>query len=299
MPRTTFSTVWNPIGLLAFLLLPYPLLAQGPLTNGDNHSGSILAPGEVDSWTFQASAGNAISVSIGELTDTSNGSFLPRIRLRAPDGAQLAASWGHLTGHITVASAPQTGTYTVLVDTGDGPGNGTGTYRLTLALTPGAFVVPGGDEGGPMTNVANHTGTIHVGDLDQWTFQANTGNAISVSIGELTDTSNGSFLPFIRLRAPDGTQLAASWGHLTGHITVASAPQTGTYTVLVGTADGSGNGTGTYRLTLALTPGDFIVPTGDEGGPLGLGAGNEGTIHLADLDQWTLIANAGSTITVS
>ena len=266
----------------------------GAMTNGANHTGAIHLA-DLDQWTFQANAGDAISLGIGEVTDT--GSFWPWIRLRSPTGVQLGSGYGALSGHIDIASAPLTGTYTVLVASADSGSNGTGTYRLTLAKSPGGFVVPSGDEGGAMTNGANHTGAIQLADLDQWTFQANAGDAISVSIGEVTDT--GSFWPWIRLRSPTGVQLGSGYGALSGHINVASAPQTGTYTVVVASADSGSNGTGTYRLTLAKTPGAFIVPSGDEGGALTVGPNNPGTIHLADLDQWTLKANAGDTITVS
>src|SRR5207249_3874972 len=171
---------------------------------------------------------------------------------------------------------------------------GTGTYQLTLAKSPGAFVVPSGDDGGPMSNGANYSGTIPLGDLDQWSFQANAGDAISVAIGELTDNNN--FTPWIRLRSPDGSQLGSSFGGLAAYINVGSAPLTGTYTVLVATGDAGGTGTGTYRLTLAKTPGVFVVPSGDEGGPLKAGSNNNGAIHLGDLDQWTFRANAGEAI---
>src|SRR5437764_5509241 len=129
-----------------------------------------------------------------------------------------------------------------------------------------------------MTNGANYQGTIHLGDLDQWSFQENAGDAISVAIGELTDNNN--FTPWIRLRSPDGAQLGSSFGALAAYINVGSAHLTGTYTVLVATGDAGGTGTGTYQLTLAKSPGAFIVPSGDDGGPINKGANYSGTIHL-------------------
>src|SRR5262245_40013438 len=166
------------------------------MTNGANHTGTIHL-GDLDQWTFQANAGDAISLAIGELTDDNN--FTPWIRLRSPDGTQLGSGFGALAGYINVASAPLTGTYTVVV--GDANGTGTGTYRLTLAKTPGAFVVPAADEGDPMTNSLHDALPIYLADLDQWTFQANAGDAISLAIGQLTDDNN--FTPWIRLRSPD------------------------------------------------------------------------------------------------
>src|SRR5438477_622070 len=167
----------------------------------------------------------------------------------------------------------------------------TRTYQLTLAKSPGAFVVPAGDDGGPMTNGANYPGTIHLGDLDQWSFQANAGEIVRAACRELTDNNN--FTPWIRLRSTDGAQLGSSFGALAAYINVGSAPLTGIYTVLVATGDAGGTGTATYQLTLAKSPGAFVVPSGDDGGPMTNGANYSGTIHLGDLDQWSFQANAG------
>ena len=47
--------------------------------------------------------------------------------------------------------------------------DGTGTYRLTMAHTPGPITVSPGDEGGPLTNGAMHTGEIPlVFENDHW-----------------------------------------------------------------------------------------------------------------------------------
>ena len=43
-------------------------------------------------------------------------------------------------------------------------------------------MTPPGDDGGGLTNGAIHTGTIVVGDIDRWTFGANVGETISMSI---------------------------------------------------------------------------------------------------------------------
>ncbi len=270
--------------------------AGDALINGFNHTGEIAVSGELDFWTFTATAGDAISLSAGEIAGTAV--FSPWLRLRAPDGTQLASDIGTVA-QVNVLAAPATGVYTVVMGSNTGGGNttGTGTYRLTLAQTPGAFVVPAGDEGGPLTNGQNHSGAIHLGDLDQWTFTANAGDAIALSIGEVS--GDAVFSPWLRLRAPNGSQLGNDVG------TVAQlnvlAPAAGVYTVLVGTNTGGGNvtGTGTYGLTLALTPAAFVVPADDEGGPLTNGQNHPGVIHLGDLDQWTFTANAGDAIALS
>src|SRR6202011_5455683 len=122
---------------------------------------------------------------------------------------------------------------------------GTGQYQLTLAQAPGAFSVPAGDDGGTMTNGGNYTGSILRGDLDQWSFQANAGDAISVSISEVG--ANTPFHPWIRVHAPDGRIMAAVNGEEGDLWAEAdfSAPLSGTYTVLVARFD-IADGTGQY-----------------------------------------------------
>ena len=40
----------------------------------------------------------------------------------------------------------------------------TGTYTLHLAQFPEPFIVPTGDEGGPMTNGGDYSGSLSLGD---------------------------------------------------------------------------------------------------------------------------------------
>jgi hypothetical protein len=265
------------------------------LNNGANHTGTI-ALGDIDQWSFTAIAGDSISVSISEAG--ANSLFIPWIRLRGPSGALVSGgnASGDLVGTVDVA-APATGTYTVLVASNDAGNDETGNYVLTLAHTPGTFVVPAGDEGGALDNGANHTGTIALGDIDQWTFTANAGDSISLSVAEAG--GNSPFIPWIRLRGPTGPLVSggSASGALVGTVDVV-APATGTYTVLVASNDAGNDETGNYVLTLAHTPGAFIVPEGDEGGALTVGD-HPGTIALGDLDIWTFTATAGQSISLS
>src|SRR4051794_22561347 len=167
----------------AVALLPQSLFAQGAMTNGLIHSASISAGHEVDTWTFVAAQHDAISITIGEVLPAGpDPGFYPWIRLVNPNGVQIGSSLGALAAQIDT-SAPLSGTYTVLVASGDAAGIGQAAYRLTLAKTPGAFEVSAGDEGGAMTNGADHLGTIYPGDLDQWSFQANQNDLIALSVG--------------------------------------------------------------------------------------------------------------------
>src|SRR5262245_18619279 len=143
--------------------------------------------GDLDVWTFTATAGDRIGVTIGEMTDA-NTLFWPWIRVWAPNGATLGNSFGAAAAQLSDMIAPTTGTYLVLVASGNSTLNGTGTYRLTMTHTPGPITISPGDDGGPLTNGSMHTGEITNGDLDVWTFTATAGDRIGVTIGEMTDT---------------------------------------------------------------------------------------------------------------
>jgi hypothetical protein len=265
----------------------------GPLTNGALHTGEILT-GDLDIWTFTATAGDRIAVHVGEITDTND--FRPWIRVWAPNGATLGSSSGVAAAEIGDVIAPVTGTYLVLVSTFDSGFDGTGTYRLTTTRTPGPITVSPGDQGGPLTNGALHTGEILTGDLDIWTFTATAGNRIAVHVGEITDTND--FRPWIRVWAPNGATLGSSSGAAAAEIGDVIAPVTGTYLVLVSTFDSGLDGTGTYRLTMTHTPGPITVSAADQGGPLTNGALHTGEILTGDLDIWTFTATVGDRIAV-
>src|SRR5207247_10429694 len=95
---------------------------------------------------------------------------------------------GRVTGSFTLAlhlavTISNSGTFTVLVSDGNyGAFGGTGAYRLYFAQFPGAFVVPAGDAGGPLTNGVAALGTIQVGELDLWRFTSGSGVYVVVHV---------------------------------------------------------------------------------------------------------------------
>src|SRR4029077_17302601 len=127
---------------------------------------------------------------------------------------------------------------------------GTGAYRLYFAQSPGTFIVPPGDEGGPLTNGGNYDGTIQLGDLDQWSFTANAGEQVVLRIGALTATNN--FNPWLRVYGPNGVLVADSGindGGTTAEEVTLTATNAGAFTVLVSDSYfGTFGGTGAYRL---------------------------------------------------
>src|SRR5690606_26568796 len=121
--------------------------------------------------------------------------------------------------------------------------DGTGTYRLTAVHTPGPTTVSPGDQGGALTNGAVHTGEIVRGDVDVWTLTATMGDRIAIHIGQVSETSD--FRPWIRLWGPSGQPLGETWDVTAAALNNIVAPVTGTYLVLVASADAGLDGTGT------------------------------------------------------
>jgi hypothetical protein len=271
--------------LVIALLLPTLCLntaSASVLVNGANQTGIIFTNTVADSYTFTANTGDSINLRLG----TTN--FSGRLQLYGPDAALLDAVGGYPVDDDLIAyTATNSGTFTVLVSsavTGD-----SGTYALHLAQIPETFIVPAGDEGGAMTNGGNYDGTITLGDLDMFTFTANTGDSINLRLG----TTN--VVGKLQLYGPNGALLQTVGGYPVKDDLIAyTATNSGTFTVLV--SDGYGGETGTYELHLAQIPEAFIVPAGDEGGAMTNGGNYTGTITLGDLDMYACTACKGDVI---
>lgn len=279
---------------LTLLVFSGVLFGRQSLIPGWHQEGSLVAPMQVEAWTFSATKGDALFLSIGKTSDT-NGRFWPYIVLLDPANIQIGASLGPVVSQVRVA-APADGVYTVLVSSNSGQGSfnrdGMGTYRLYLAKTAGGLFQPDGDEGGVLRNGVRHQGSITVGDVDTWTFHSAGGEAVFLSIAD-TD-NNDLFWPFISLIGPDGATVASSLGNAVARIVVTTpATRSGTYTVFVSSNSGQGSGnlhaTGRYALKLAKAP-------GVAGAALQADENNLGSLTLGNIDIWSLQAAAGDTI---
>ncbi len=271
----------------------------GVLANGAPAAGVITA-GDLDLWSFTAAAGDSLVLRVGEVTDD-NGRFDPWMRLYGPDGALLASQYDYAAAEIAV-SATNSGRFTVVVgDAGKASPytlSDTGAYRLRLARVPGAFAVPAGVAGGPLTNGLPGAGVIGVGDLNQWTFNARAGDNMVLRVAELTD-DNGRFDPWIRLYGPDGALLGSQFNYTAAEIAV-TATNTGAFTVVVADAGKASpyylSDTGAYQLSLALAPEPFLTPPQGPGGPLANGGAATGNLGAGGLNQWSFDANAGDNV---
>lgn len=287
---------------LHFVRAPAPLEVTagdegGALTNGSTHGGAIHA-GDLDAWTFTAEAGDSLVLRAGEVTDVGGTQgFTPAVRLYGPNGALLDSDTANVNAVEVAVTAPGAGTYLVVVGDGGAYLDGAGTYRLHLARVPGAFEVSGGDEGGLLVSGATHSGAIHLGDLDVWTFPARAGDSLVLRAGEMADAGGTQgFTPALRLYGPAGTLLAADASNANAVELRATVPADGSCTVVVSDGGGYRDGLGTYRLHLVQMPGSFSVSEGDDGGGLLDGVPVTGAIHLGDLDPWTFLACTGDDV---
>src|SRR5204863_7608708 len=92
--RSYFSEFYD--GTVSYLLplpprptlFPYTtLFRSGPMTDGATNAGNIYQ-GDFDTWTFTATQGDYIALSVGTETQTT-AHFAPWIRLVSPTGALL------------------------------------------------------------------------------------------------------------------------------------------------------------------------------------------------------------------
>jgi predicted nucleic acid-binding protein len=206
------------------------------------------------------------------------------IQLFGPNGALLRENNDYYDDLIAY-TATNSGTFTVLVSSA--AVDGVGTYVLNLAQMPEPFIVPAGEQGGPLTNGAAATGTNTLGGQQMWTFTANKGDSINVRLGTT------GFYGEIQLFGPNGALLSEANDYYDDLIAY-TATNSGTFTVLVSSA--ATDGVGTYVLNLAQIPEPFIVPSGGSGGAMAGSANYAGTITLGDQDMFSFTACTGDSI---
>ena len=105
----------------------------GALVTGVAHAGTIVQ-GDMDVWTLNAVAGQAITLHLAETSETDD--FRPWIRVWGPNGSVLASISGLTVADVNAVVAPVTGTYLILVGSFDSGFDGTGTYTLTKLAPP-------------------------------------------------------------------------------------------------------------------------------------------------------------------
>ena len=242
----------------------------GALVNGDVVSDTIDL-GDLDSYTLHANAGEPFFLQVA---DVGPSALVPQLWVYGPGGNLLASNWGEVV--LLNLTAPTSGTHTVVV--ADRSGGGTGSYDLYFTLRPGA------KEGGLLVNGGFVSGTIDLGDLDSYTFEASWGESVQL---RMVDVDTTVLVPQMWLYDPQGNLVSSVWSGDVAAITIEAAAN-GTYTLIA--ADRNGPGTGDYEIYYTRAPG------ANEGGALPNGGKVTDTIGLGDLDSYTFDAVWGDAI---
>jgi hypothetical protein len=198
--RWSFAGGWCAAAL--WLAATNSSLAQGTLTPGVQTSGGLGLPGDSQSWTFSANAGDTVIVRVGATVLTGTNSLDPYIKLYAPGGGLVAQNGGYgLKAEDVSHRATVGGTFTAVITAGVRAGG----YVITLGQTGVAI--------NPLSNGYRTRSSLIVGGLGQWSFHANAGDGILVRMGNMT--TNGTLDPYLRLYDPSGALVSidGSYGY--------------------------------------------------------------------------------------
>jgi hypothetical protein len=256
----------------AVILPATPAVCPPSIGFGETIQCSIASPGETDSYSFTATAGDRVYVRM-----TSSSGFLwPYIKLYGPDAAYVCGAV-NITNHYTVdvsCALPTTGTYILQVQ--DYDGIYTGNYYLYLQRlnNPGN---PASIASGAILTPAQN---------DMYTFTGNAGDNVFVRM-------SASFWAYINVYNPDGTGLCGAYNALnrTRVDVSCTLPSAGTYTILASDADGIN--IGNYYL--------YLQRLNNPGGTSSIAFGQTlpGTIGLpAEMDAYTFTGNVGDKVVV-
>ncbi len=252
--------------------------------------------GDLDVWTFDATAGQALLLAADtpfQLFDPSGVLVFESVLITSTSVSTLLSFVGNATA---------TGAYAVVVGWyEDGP---SGEYAIDRAAVPGPLPpVPVGADGGPLTFGVRHTGTSTSGTFDLWTFDATQDDAIVLGGAHTVIGPSGA-----TVSAPaDCSQSLNRTTTCTASVVTFTAPATGRYVIVVpGQSEVTSH---PYSLEVVRIPGGVApLATGDEGGPLVNGGNHAGRIGApgqdpaswrGDIDVWTYDVPSAATLIVS
>ncbi len=246
-------------------------LASGQEVEGD------LPLGTFDVYQFEASSGDTILASMGDLTGLN--AFITELRLYGPDGSLVSSNTGNLSSELDV-TAGATGTYTLVA--GDTSSDNSGAYRLRVLTLPADPQLTARDQA--LSAGDTLVGDLPFGTFDLYRFDAAIGDPIFIAMYDRSG-SNG-FIAELRLFAPDGTLAADATGNFSAVLTH-DAEHAGTYTIVAG--DTSSDDDGAYRLGLRIPPGDNDLDGDVDAFDLGLwqvgfGIAENATVNDGDAD---------------
>ena len=260
----------------------------GPTATGQARLGEVL-PGDLDTFTIDAGAGQTILATLAERSGA-NTTFDPSMWLFGPGGTLLQSDVDNSVGAILSHQATVAGRYTLLV--ADSFGNDPGEYAATLSVLGRD---PSADEDGQPLQSGGRVGPavpLGVGDHDIYPLSLDAGDSFLVTLGE----TGGDFDPNLWIIGPDGSSFGGDFGNSVGAVFgQSSVAAAGTYYAVV--YDSNADEAGSYAITAAVAPA-AVAPDLDNG-PLASGQSRAGALPLGDVDVFTVAATAGTPFTLN
>jgi uncharacterized repeat protein (TIGR01451 family) len=250
------------------------------LSYGDTAHCSIGAPGEVESFTLAAVAGDRITVRMGY---TSGDFTSASVRVLA-NGADLCADHGGYLAEIDDCKLTSPGPYTVLAfDSSPRTGPATGEFNLHVQsrANPGNAV--------PLSYGKTIAGSLAQVEIDAYRFEAMAGDRVTVRMGY---TAGGIGSASIRLFAPDGTELCAADDVYLVQIDDCPIAASGHYTIFAFDSANNATRSGEYNLHVQSQkdPGNAV--------PVAYGQTIAGALAQAEIDAYRFEATAGDRVRV-
>lgn len=245
------------------------------ISSGAGYTAS-LTPGDIDTYTISATAGDDLFFSIDE-DPTSSASLY--VTLHGPNGELLRSDWESNGFRLDHYDAAATGRYTYIIR--DYYGEYETDYTFTAVVADG---IPDDDSIELISGQAV-SGSIGLGDIDTYNIDANAGDDLFLSIDE-TPTAGTSL--YITLHGPNGELITSDWESNGMRIDVYNLPSSGTYTYVI--RDYYGQYTGSYTLTSVVADGSVNA----DNVSLTSGQTVSASMDLGDIDTFTINATAGN-----
>jgi predicted DNA-binding ribbon-helix-helix protein len=244
---------------------------------GETAQCSILS-GEMDTYTFTASAGDTVLVRMSESTS----GLYPRLRVYNPGGIKICeSSYDTTTAEIASCALASDGTYTIQAF--DYYETNPGDYYIHLQRlnNPGGAAAIGFGQ----TLIGS---LITPAQMNAYTFTASAGDKVLVRMSE----SAGNIYPNVRVYSPQGTQLCeSSYNTTTAEIPSCALTSGGVYTILA--FDYYGTYTGNYYI--------YLQRLNNAGNATAISFGQAlfgSLITTAQMDTYTFTASAGDKVLV-
>ncbi|QHJ13834.1 hypothetical protein FX988_04114 [Paraglaciecola mesophila] len=212
---------------------------NGTLNNGGSVGGDISL-GDLDTWTFEAVAGERLHI---QLSDILRNTYFPFMTLYAPDGSRVSSASNYSVANLRNILAAQTGTYTLLVQDGTSRRDQISDYEIHFAKSLGA------NEHGKLSGAGTYFETITQGDIDTFTFDGVVGDEVTLVMREI-DTVN--LYPFMTVHNPDGSYLTSAADYSNAGLYDLSLPMNGTYTLVLSDGTSGKDQIGDYVLEYNL-----------------------------------------------